>query len=232
MDKTFKMIENSLVILFFLTFMIPHSSYASSALTITEEGDVEIGGKDTKNTLKINAELVVSVPIGGVIDWWRPEGSTSAIPANFSICDGTKITDQTSPYYGSQLPDLRHKFTRGVDKLIDIGHPGGRDIQPVETITQPGGTHNHTFSSSDNRTLLISNGGDNPGRQSYMIQDEDRWTSQEHIWVERGYWSERSGNHRHDLPATDDSGSHRHGICFNLETIPSYVGLLKIMRIK
>lgn len=237
MDKTFKMIENSLIILFFLTFMTPHGSYASSALTITEEGDVEIGGKNTKNTLKINAELVVSVPIGGVIDWWRPEGSTSAIPANFSICDGTEITDQTSPYYGSQLPDLRHKFTRGVDQLINIGHPGGGDKKSYRGSVDEGGGHKHSFNDNGSRTLPISTGGDNPGRGGYKVQNEDRWTNDNdpwgHIVVDRSYYSERSGNHRHDLPLTDEGGRHSHTFnIIEMDIVPSYVGLLKLMRIK
>jgi len=233
MNKTSRMIKNSLIILFFLSFMTPHGSHASSAFTITEEGDVEIGGRGTKNTLKINDEVVAPIPLGGIIDWWRPNDIYN-IPLNFLMCDGSVVDDSASPYNGIRLPDLRSKFTRGVVHPSDIGRLGGRDKQSYRGSVDEGGSHQHSFNDHGSRTLTISNGGDNPGRPEYSIQDEDRWGTKEHIVVAGdGYWSERSGNHRHDLPRTDEEGRHSH--TFNIvemDTVPSYVGLLKIMRIK
>jgi hypothetical protein len=233
MDKTYTLKKNSFLILLFFAFMFSHNSYASSALTITEDGDVEIGGRGTCNTLKVNAEVVVPVPLGTIIDWWRPD-ATHNIPLHFLMCDGRTVNDPASPYNGKKLPDLRNKFTRGVNQLTDIGQLGGENRRSYEGVVNEGGSHHHNFDAHGNRTFPISNGGGHPGRQGYRVQDEDRWDGDlwGHIMVNRSYYSERSGNHRHDLPQTDAAGTHEHSFGITMDTVPSYVGLLKIIRIK
>jgi hypothetical protein len=214
-----------------------HAS-ADAAFTIDDLGnteffgDVKIGSKMSPVKLTLNDDILVSIPIGTVIDWWRPNDSFN-IPQKFSICDGRLIDDFESPYVGSILPDLMEKFTRGASGLNTIGDEGGHNRLPINIRTTDDGSHNHNC----NRTQLISSGGDDPGLVEYMIQDEGRWTSREHIRVAAGgcfstHSSKSSGNHRHDLSPTDHSGLHNHGVYFEVDTVPSYVGLLKIMRIK
>lgn len=88
------------------------------------------------NTLQTTAAGgSASVPIGAVLDWWRPN-STFAVPQGHKICDGSVVNDAESPFNGQTLPDLRNKFIRGAATVDDIGQTGGTSI------------HTHTISGS------------------------------------------------------------------------------------
>ena len=92
------------------------------------------------------------VPIGAVIDWWRPDASWP-IPDGYHICDGTTIEDSTSPLDGYRLPDLSSKFIMGVTSVGDIGQSGGNsrhshvvniDHGHPGAITSYAGAHTHS----------------------------------------------------------------------------------------
>ncbi len=53
------------------------------------------------------------VPIGAVIDWWRPN-NTFMVPEGFKICNGQIIDDSDSPLDGHTLPNLLDKLVKGV----------------------------------------------------------------------------------------------------------------------
>lgn len=65
------------------------------------------------------------VPIGSVIDWWRPSSSWDAgagagnAPPGFAICNGQVITEGNHDFGSGSitLPDLRNKFIIGADIL-------------------------------------------------------------------------------------------------------------------
>lgn len=63
------------------------------------------------------------VPVGGVIDWWRPmdDDERFPIPAGFMICDGSLVVDPESPLNGYQLPDLNQRFIYGTTNPAEIG---------------------------------------------------------------------------------------------------------------
>ena len=61
-----------------------------------------------------------SVPIGTVIEWWRPD-SSFPVPGGYAICDGALITDVESPLNGTFLPDLIDNFVKGVTDVNAIG---------------------------------------------------------------------------------------------------------------
>lgn len=91
------------------------------------------------------------VPIGAVIDWWRPN-ATFAIPTGYQVADGTAVTDAASPLVGTQLPDLRNKFVRGASGLAGIGGSGGA-AQHAHTaspasFTAHGNGHHHRWAST------------------------------------------------------------------------------------
>lgn len=67
------------------------------------------------------------VPVGGVIDWWRPieDDERFPLPDGFMICDGTLVSDPESPLNGFQLPDLNQRFIYGTTNLAEIGAVGG-----------------------------------------------------------------------------------------------------------
>ena len=57
------------------------------------------------------------IPIGTVIDWWRPQASV-AIPTGFEICDGRSIAAAAHDFGTGNaivLPDMRNKFIIGAD---------------------------------------------------------------------------------------------------------------------
>ena len=82
-----------------------------------------------------------SVPIGAVIDWWRPN-DTFAIPEGYKICDGTVVNDALSPFNGQTLPDLRTKFVLGASTIDSIGQTGGNS------------SHTHAISGSTSSTRV------------------------------------------------------------------------------
>ena len=56
------------------------------------------------------------VPIGTVIDWWRPSSNTP-IPQGYQICNGGVVNDPDSPLAGVRLPNLINKFSSQIWSL-------------------------------------------------------------------------------------------------------------------
>jgi len=139
-----------------------------------------------------------SVPIGTVIDWWRPD-ETFPIPIDFAICDGHVVEDSTSAYDGRQLPDLTDRFVRGVTDAAAIGVMGGAD------------SHHHIWVDRTDRDFYSYNAD---GDRYQLINWDD------------GVGNEGSGNY---LVGTTQDGP----IYTEYQgTLPRYVGLLKLIRIK
>jgi len=67
-----------------------------------------------------------SVPIGGIIPWYRPSDKFN-IPEGFVPCDGKQII--TGPYKGSNTPDLRDRFLRGAIDTAPLTTGGGIDVR-------------------------------------------------------------------------------------------------------
>jgi len=87
---------------------------------------------------------VSSVPLGCVLMW---SGSIAAIPAGWSLCDGTNGT-----------PDLRNRFVVGAGSLYFPGSTGGSKdavvVQHSHGINDPG--HFHTVSVGNAPSTLGS----------------------------------------------------------------------------
>jgi hypothetical protein len=82
--------------------------------------------------------IAVSIPVGGVIPWFKTITGVPALPANFLECDGSTISDSSSPLNGQDLPDLNgdNSFVRGGSTSWASGAAtGGSD------------THTHTAHS-------------------------------------------------------------------------------------
>jgi len=113
------------------------------------------------------AESVVqgAVPLGAVIDWWRPNADFP-LPEGYQICDGSTVTDPTSPYVNFVLPDLSDKFVRGVSDTSLIGQINGtathtHSVDPPSTGSSSY-THTHsvnppnTGTTSDSHTHSVN----------------------------------------------------------------------------
>ena len=215
---------------------------------------------------KFPTEQVGSVPIGAVIDWWRPD-ATFPVPSGFAICDGHTVSDAGSPLNGKTLPNLSSRFIMGVTNVLNIGASGGsnthdhtvdinHDHGAVNTSaagsftgsTGYAGDHQHWWVrmqiNPDGKKLWISSTGD--GSESIMyIWDNGINNEGEGIYpistpnYNSVWYTSGSGYHLHQFSI----GSHLHSIDLpalgvlnrattTVSNVPSYYGLLKIMRIK
>ncbi|RKH13583.1 hypothetical protein D7V97_05045 [Corallococcus sp. CA053C] len=169
-------------------------------------------------TVQETAEI--ALPIGGIIDWWRPNAQVQ-IPGEYRICDGSTVDDEDSPFYGKQLPSLTSRFIRGVGSVNDVG-PGGSDTH-VHVYTVP--AHNHPFQHTHPDYAGLSgqaNGNDGPA---------DRLASQ---FCDRGHvhnfraqiFSSATTNTRDNGDAGTQAPSGPASL------LPPFYGLLKLIRIK
>jgi hypothetical protein len=117
------------------------------------------------------------LPVGAVIDWWRPDG-TVPIPAGFEICDGHTVSagSHDFPNWSAQpitLPDLRNKFVIGADSLkadgtasnngdgtaaFNAAHPNAPGIRGVGgSNTIKSLAHTHQFAHSHTTPAVTTN---------------------------------------------------------------------------
>jgi len=136
------------------------------------------------------------VPIGTIIDWWRPNAD-AVVPAGYQICDGSTIDDSNSPWQGETLPDLTDRFVRGVTSATAIGEAGGDDV------------HDHTVDINHTHGTVAST-SDGGHSHSVDLPALTGATSE----------SEASGVHNHAVGINDYSksvgsssaGSHSHSV--------------------
>ncbi len=116
---------------------------AQPNLIVTPQRQVGIGVTVVGSTLTVNgairttgglifpdgsaqADAISDLPVGAVIDWWRPPGDNRRWSRDgFQLCDGSEIVDPASPLVGQKTPDLSERFVRGVVSVHDIGSTGG-----------------------------------------------------------------------------------------------------------
>jgi hypothetical protein len=93
---------------------------------LTEQGTVGTNGS-------------IGVPIGTILPWAKSFTGVPALPAGFLECDGSAISDASSPMDGETLPDLNgnNSFVRGNSTS---GGTGGSDSIAVRNDLQDGGS--------------------------------------------------------------------------------------------
>lgn len=122
------------------------------------------------------------VPLGTVIDWWRPNSSwdagagAGAPPPGFEVCDGHVVPDGSHDFGAGALtlPDLRNKFIIGAD--ISAGKADGTGSVPgdgtaaynaqhpnapgIRGVGGTNATHTHTVPSHfHGKGTLAASGG-------------------------------------------------------------------------
>ena len=143
-----------------------------------------------------------SIPVGAVIDWWRPN-SGFPVPDGYMICDGSVVDDAQSPFNGEKLPELRGRYVRGAGSTSVIGKTGGSD------------RHKHTVSgSTESKVVTMDWSGSNmwvgiPGLPPWEVANK---------------------THQHKTDA-HSHGSGMLKVSTRSHE-PPYVQLLKIMRIR
>ncbi len=84
------------------------------------------------------------IELGAIVLW---DGSLAAIPADFTLCDGTPYTGTPDPaLLNPAVPDLRNRFILGTSADADVGDTGGTSTQNMPTHTH---TLNHNHSSTN-----------------------------------------------------------------------------------
>ena len=131
------------------------------------------------------------VPVGAIILW---SGSTSDIPTNWQLCDGTNGT-----------PDLRNRFVVGAGSSYNVGSTGGEATHTLTINEMP--SHNHSFSgishshSLDLSNLTISQAGEH----SHGLDIYGTGRNAEVI-------NASSGTYRSGTYSTNSAGTHSHTI--------------------
>jgi microcystin-dependent protein len=144
------------------------------------------------------------LPSGVIVMW---SGPVSAIPAGWSLCDGTNGT-----------PDLRDQFIIGAGNSYSVGDTGGEASVTLTIDQMP--THSHSASSSEagNHSHRYSDyacdevGGNKLGSQIYMHGE----------YVNR--WTQSSGVHTHTISIEITGGGQPH------ENRPPYYSLAFICK--
>ena len=201
---------------------------------------------DNRYWTKEEMKTAGSIPLGSIIDWWRPNGDFT-IPSNFMICDGSTVSDPESPYYNITIPNLADRFIRGVTDPANIGDSGGIDSHAhtysvdhdhASQNTTDAGEHNHMwsyFTANENWRTYDSNGVNfeminwtdgidkSAGAGLYPIGLNSTGST-------RYYYTDDENNHSHslDLPNHDEADR----TSSSINHLPPYVGMLKIIRIK
>lgn len=186
------------------------------------------------------------VPVGSVIDWWRPN-NTVGVPTGWAICDGSVISS-TNHDFGTgasiTLPDMRGKFALGANVALadaaaatagdaaanapGIRGAGGshaRNLQHSHTVNSHDhggvGDHNHSvpFSGLGSTSVVMNNeGGGGPFVEVSLATHAHGFSSP----------TGNGGAHTHSAqtPGTDN----QLGTAQDIK--PLYIGLLKIMKVK
>lgn len=155
---------------------VTNAKLSSTAVTSSKIVDGTIATADIGDSQITNAKLADEVsrqliPIGAVIDWWRPDSSIS-VPSGFVVCSGGTITSGNHDFgTGASItvPDLRNKFILGASTAITegvaatVGAAGASEADPTKApgISGKGGTngvrdltHTHT-TYAHNHTLTM-----------------------------------------------------------------------------
>ena len=133
----------------------PYAVLSDSAVNVrgglVEASEVVVGGDvviDTTGKWVGGGDFATSdhghgdagVPLGTIIDWWRPSPDV-ALPAGYQICDGGTVDDVASPWFGYPLPDLIGRVAVGVGEE-EIGLVGGDSEHSHEVAAAP---HDHSI---------------------------------------------------------------------------------------
>ncbi|MDO9338091.1 MAG: hypothetical protein Q7T61_16975 [Caulobacter sp.] len=161
-----------------------------------------------------------AVPVGAIIDWWQ--GTASQLPpSNFMICAGGVVNDPDSKLHGKAVPNLDNRFIVGAANDSQANGGIGSDTHD-HLFTVPGHTHGFPHTHADV--------GGVTGQETHSdgmagAPDNNASSGHSHKWTAScGEAStETSG-------VNSDSGGAQHTDMAS--TLPPYVSLLKLIRIK
>ena len=210
------------------------ATVSDGAVTTAKLADGAVTTAKLGNSSVADAKLAagLAIPIGGIIMYW---GNSASLPAGFELCDGANVSTTGSSLLGQPKPNLVGKFPRGATGDVK-GSPitGGADtanLQHSHTVdghTHTGSVHQHTGPS---HTHWIGN----------IIVDHSGLGGDDAEPGGAGHWETRAqGTGAAGTDLTGQSGGGATGsaapgtnnqLSATQSILPSYVGLLFIMRV-
>jgi hypothetical protein len=97
----------------------------------------------------IDGLTATSVPIGGVIAWFKDTPGVPALPANFVECNGQVLSDAASPLNGQLMPDLNTGAQRFLRGGVSSGAIGGIDSFGLAQADNSGNNPPNSFVTPD-----------------------------------------------------------------------------------
>ena len=114
------------------------------------------------------------VPVGAITMFF---GKEMEVSANWAVCNGSEVTDPSSPLFRTSLPDLRGMFVKGASNDVELLADGGQDQRSthkhsvsVDVKVHPG----HVLRTTD---LLCTDIGDDGICNPRTGIDFSPWTS-------------------------------------------------------
>ncbi len=228
---------------------------------VTRVDGNQVGGPVRLGAVPYAVSAGGSVPIGTVVDWYRPRPDFP-VPPGWEICDGRTVSDPGSPLDGQPTPNLVGRFVRGLSPgaMTPTAFGGGT---PTPLPDQGGAgayqySHSHSLTmqvSIPNHTHAISEGGSHD--HMAHLGGADGHTTSFHQQVHQtpnylAFGMLGFGNTcTHDYPVhVKSNGSHDHGGATGatalstgvsgstdpdsspIPTLPPFVGMLKIVRVR
>ncbi|RKH13584.1 hypothetical protein D7V97_05050 [Corallococcus sp. CA053C] len=219
-----------------LTSGAPDATHAPTLTVSGGRGFVGIGTRVPVDALTVNGIIdatgglifpdgseqtvaVVPIPIGTIVDAWRPPDSSQVILEGFQICDGSTVTHPDSPLVGQRLPDLRDLFVRSVSSYEEIGTTGGEEEHTHDVVLQ---VHTHSIHHQHDIQAQFDPTPQNSG----TILSQKKLALAEHI--------HKLDNALTLPPTPTESSEYVGGEAVQTQkasAVPPFMSLLKLMRI-
>ena len=200
-----------------------------------------------------------SVPIGTVVDWYRPSPDTD-VPEGWAVCDGSPVSAPGSPMNGQPTPNLVNRFVRGLDPsqvtptsygagaATSLPDTGGADsLNLLHSHTNQGHSHTwahthsipteagHTHSAflGDAQGHLTSPIVFEGGNKYAFVGPGPNCQHAVPVQVAMSPAHNHTGNTGGPSPGQSDPSSVNIDVALGTyDNRPVYVGLLKIIRVK
>lgn len=203
-------------------------------LEITIDGGPPLAPLTRMGSVPFAVNAGGSVPIGGVVDWYRPLAS-DPVPDGWVICAGQQINDPDSPFHTRNAPNLIDRFVRGIADSpsfgANVGPPpaGGQDSQGI-TLSHSHSLGSHTH-SVQGHAHSFSGQTSEPVGVIVPVQGVFNFItgSTHHVHNYSGTTSQHPDGQT-GPPTAGDTQTGPSSPSTSFLTVPAYVGLLKIMR--
>ncbi len=189
--------------------LTPRQEMGAVAFAMTAQTALTVPDGSITET-KLAAGL--AVPVGTVVSWW---GNSASVPSGWKLCDGTIVSDSQSPLNGLASPELRNRFIRGTTGNVRPNAPlGGSDSHTLTVAEMPAHSHGVNDPGHSHQLLAQAWSSVTGNGQAYPINTGSTINPTPILSAFTGITIQSAGG----------------GQAFS--TLPGYVGLVYIMRVR